>query len=83
MPPDDPGVLVPLAQGKSPVGDWLTAVEAAGPGTPLSDPMFVGTVFIPHNEVRTCCDLGSTLFFMCTYTPRGVDNRLSMCRAVS
>lgn len=49
---EDPGVLVPLAQGHSPVGDWLAAVEAAGPGTPLSDPMFVGTVFVPHNEVR-------------------------------
>lgn len=45
-------MLVPLAQGRSPVGDWLAAVEAAGPSTPLSDPMLVGTVFIPHNEVR-------------------------------
>jgi hypothetical protein len=60
-------VLIPLAQGRSSVGDWLAAVEASGPSTPLSDPMFVGTVFIPHNEVRNrrssqqlCCDcLGS------------------------
>lgn len=47
---EEPGVLVPLAQAQSPVGDWLAAVEAAGPSTPLSDPMFVGTIFIPSNE---------------------------------
>jgi hypothetical protein len=56
-PAEEPGVLVPLAQGKSHVGDWLAAVEAAGPSTPLSDPMFVGTVFIPQNEVRGCGEL--------------------------
>lgn len=43
---------MPLAQGGSSVGDWLAAVEAAGPSTPLADPMFMGTVFIPYNEVR-------------------------------
>lgn len=47
-------MLVPIAQARSPVGDWLAALEAAGPGSPLSDPMFVGTVFIPNNEVRAC-----------------------------
>jgi hypothetical protein len=59
-PAEEPGVLVPLAQGRSPVGDWLAAVEAAGPSTPLSDPMFVGTVFIPHNEVRAEWQLAHT-----------------------
>jgi hypothetical protein len=49
---EEPGVLVPLAQAHTPVGDWLAAVEAAGPSTPLSDPMLVGTIFVPHDEVR-------------------------------
>lgn len=50
--PGDPGVLVPLAQAQSSTSHWLNAVEAAGPETPLSDPEFTGTIFIPNNAVR-------------------------------
>lgn len=68
-------MLVPLAQGGASVGDWLAAVEAAGPSTPLADPMFVGTVFIPHNEVRSGAALKSSdqqpmVVFCCWHYPR-------------
>jgi hypothetical protein len=53
-------VLVPLAQAHSGTADWLAALEAAGSGTPLSDPMFVGTVFIPSNEVGEIAQLAVT-----------------------
>jgi hypothetical protein len=45
-------VLVPLAQAASSVDHWMGAVDAAGPATPLSDPSFEGTVFIPDDLVR-------------------------------
>jgi hypothetical protein len=44
-------VLVPLAQAASSVDHWMEAVDAAGPATPLSDPSFEGTVFIPDDVV--------------------------------
>lgn len=46
--------LTPLAQAASPLGAWLAAVDAAGPLTPLSDPLFEGTVFIPTDQVSLC-----------------------------
>lgn len=46
-------MLVPLAQAESPVSHWLEAVDAAGPETPLADPTFQGTVFIPDDAVGT------------------------------
>jgi hypothetical protein len=52
---DEPGVLVPLAQAALSVDHWMEAVDAAGPATPLSDPSFEGTVFIPDDVVSTPC----------------------------
>ncbi|WIA08507.1 hypothetical protein OEZ85_007941 [Tetradesmus obliquus] len=46
---EEPGVLVPLAQAASSIDHWMEAVDAAGAATPLSDPSFEGTVFIPND----------------------------------
>lgn len=46
-------MLVPLAQAASSVDHWMEAVDAAGAATPLSDPSFEGTVFIPNDAVST------------------------------
>jgi hypothetical protein len=35
----------------------MEAVDAAGPATPLSDPSFEGTVFIPDDVVRDNTEL--------------------------
>jgi hypothetical protein len=49
-------VLVPLAQSQASIDHWLDAVEVAGSATPLANPLFEGTVFIPSDEVGGSAD---------------------------